>query len=283
VSSVKGDRPAAGGPVRTLKIVVEYEGTAFSGFQRQRDLRTVQLVLEEALSKIFGHLARVAGAGRTDAGVHALGQVVSTRCEGSIPTERIAEACNSVLPPDVAVRSVQEVADDFHARKSATGKSYRYVFSTGSHRSPFLARYAFHVKGVLDVQAMGRAAGHFRGTHDFRAYRATGSSVRTSKRTVFDTGVFEAGVFETGVLASLGERPEREPPERTVVFRVTADGFLYNMVRIMAGTLLLAGTGRMSPDDVPAIIESGDRERAGRTLPAHGLWLWEVGYQVRFP
>lgn len=243
-------------------MIVEYEGTWFHGFQAQGNLRTVQSVLEEALGKIFGHPARIVAAGRTDAGVHARGQVISTRCEGRIPTAHIVQAVNSILPSDVAVRSVEEVEHTFHARKSARSKVYRYYIAYGGARSPFLARYALDIDHDLITEWMVEAARHYCGRHDFTAFRAAGTGVKTSTRTVLDSRVWvEEGCFG-----------------RIVCFQVEANGFLYNMVRIMAGTLLEVGKGRIRPGQIPDIIESRDRNSAGPTLPARGLWLWEVRY-----
>ncbi len=256
-----GSRVMAEPGARTLKITLGYDGSAFSGFQRQRGLRTVQQVLEEGLGRIFGHPVRVAGAGRTDAGVHALGQVVSTVCAGSIPKASIVEAANSVLPEDIALVSVEEVIADFHARRDARSKTYRYVFDTSPQRSPFLCKYSFLVKRGLDTAAMGEAAGHFVGKQDFATFRATGSSVKTSVRHVLHAKVLPVPCFD-----------------RCIAFEIEADGFLYNMVRIMAGLLLDVGTGRTRPQDVQAIVESRDRSRVGATLPPQGLWLVSVQY-----
>jgi len=247
--------------VRTLKITLGYDGSAFCGFQRQRGLRTVQQVLEEGLGKVFGHTVRVAGAGRTDAGVHALGQAVSTACRGSIPTGNVVEAANSVLPEDVALVSVEEVAAGFHARRDARSKTYRYVFDTSPQRSPFRCKYSFFVKRDLDTAAMDEASRHFQGKQDFSAFRASGSSVKTSVRTILRARVLPVPCFD-----------------RCIAFEIEADGFLYNMVRIMAGLLLDVGNGRMRLQDVQAIIESHDRSRVGATLPPQGLWLVSVRY-----
>jgi len=250
-----------GPEVRTIKITVQYDGSAFSGFQRQPGLRTVQEVLEEGLSRIFGHSARVTGAGRTDAGVHALGQVVSTICQGSIPAARIVEAANSVLPDDLALVSAEEAAPGFHARRAARSKIYMYIFDTSPQRSPFLCRYSLHVKRDLDSAAMDEACGYFVGRQDFSAFRASGSGVKTSIRTVLRAQVRRLPCFDA-----------------CVAFEIAADGFLYNMVRIMASLLLDAGTGRIRPQEVQAIIESRKRSRVGATLPAQGLWLVSVQY-----
>jgi tRNA pseudouridine38-40 synthase len=204
------------------------------------------------------------GAGRTDAGVHALGQVVSTTCWGSIPTSRIVEAANSVLPDDMALVSAEDAQEGFDARRDAVGKTYIYVFDMSPARSPFRQRYSLHVGKRLDVAAMEEASRHFVGTHDFSAFRASGSSVKTSVRTVREARVHDMPCFQG-----------------CVAFEITADGFLYNMVRIMAGLLLDVGSARVGAREAPAIIESRDRSRAGATLPACGLWLKSVQYWPR--
>jgi tRNA pseudouridine38-40 synthase len=250
-----------GSEVRTLKMVLQYEGTGFHGFQRQGDKRTVQSEVESALASVFGHVVRVAGAGRTDAGVHALGQVISTTCSGTIPTAQIAAAANSLLPDDVAVVRVDEVCGGFHAQKSAQGKVYRYLIHNSRIKSPFASRFSYLVEQELDAEGMAIAASHFLGEHDFTCMRAAGSTVKTSTRIVREARVWVDDWFG-----------------RTVFFQVEANGFLYNMVRIMAGTLLSVGRGKVSPEDIPGILASKDRKRAGQTLPPHGLWLVLVKY-----
>ncbi len=251
-----------GSALRRLGMIMEYDGTEFCGFQRQGDLRTVQLVMEQAASRVFGHSAKVRGAGRTDSGVHAIGQVISTDCMGSIPTDRMIRALNSILPEDIAVSRVVEVEEQFCAQRCATSKVYRYVFSDHEYASPFVSRYALPLRQRVDIQAMQEAASQFEGSHDFAAFRATGSSAKTTTRTVLSSKV-----------------SVREAIGRLIVFEIEANGFLYNMVRIMAGTLLEVGRGRIGAHDVSEIMRLGARENAGPTLPPNGLWLMCVRYE----
>ncbi|MGE5591007.1 MAG: tRNA pseudouridine(38-40) synthase TruA [Bacillota bacterium] len=250
---------------RNVRLVVQYDGTDLHGFQRQKGDLSVQEALERAIRQVTGEEALLAAAGRTDAGVHALGQVVTFRTAARLPLERLPWALNAHLPSSIVVQSAAEVPPDFHARFSAHAKTYRYAIQNSRFPVPLAARYAYLWREPLDVEAMGRAARHLVGRHDFAAFRATGSSARTTVRTVLDC------------------RVEAEPLEgtdggRLVAVWITADGFLYNMVRIMAGTLLEVGAGRRAPDDLPAILASRQRSRAGKTLPPHGLCLVRVDY-----
>ncbi|MGE5484367.1 MAG: tRNA pseudouridine(38-40) synthase TruA [Ignavibacteriales bacterium] len=251
--------------MRNIKVTVEYDGTNYHGFQVQGKMPTIQAVLQDAIERITGTRAAVTGAGRTDAGVHARGQVINFKTHSRIPTERFAHALNSVLPDDVVAVSAEEVPQDFHSRYSATSKVYGYTFWNAEFPSPFWRAYALWVRQELDVDAMRAAAGDFTGRHDFAAFRSTGSSAVTTVRTV----------FRSTVQASKGGSPGRG---RLVVFTVEADGFLYNMVRIMAGTLLEVGIGKRGPGDVRLALAEPSRGLAGPTLPPNGLCLEEVRY-----
>lgn len=246
-------------------MTLEYDGGGFHGFQSQGELRTVQSEVESALSRLFSGDVKVVGAGRTDAGVHARAQVVSSVVSGSIPTRNIARAANSILPKDIALTAVREMPPGFDANRSAQSKVYRYYYYTAPNRSAFCCRYACWIGAPLDVGSMRLAAGHFVGSHDFSAFRAAGSAVKTSVRDVLG--------------ASVSEIPENR---RLVCFEVEATGFLYNMVRIMAGTLLEVGRGKMAVADVRAAVRSKERASAGPTAPPQGLWLWEVRYPASF-
>lgn len=244
--------------MRNICLVVAYEGTAYRGFQIQKGGRTIQGELEKALGGIFGHAPRVMAAGRTDAGVHALGQVVNFRAEGSIPTDRIPRALNGLLPPDIVVRGAAEVPPSFHARYDATGKTYRYLIYTGGIPSPFWRRYSLMAGRSLDLAAMQQAAAFLVGTHDFRSFQASGSSVKRTVRTVSDISIREV------------------PP--LVIFEARADGFLYKMVRNIVGTCLEIGLGAMKPEDIREVLVRADRDAAGPTAPPEGLFLVRVDY-----
>ncbi|HEY8346834.1 MAG TPA: tRNA pseudouridine(38-40) synthase TruA [Symbiobacteriaceae bacterium] len=246
--------------MRTIKLTLQYDGTHYAGFQRQPNGVTIQEKLEEALRKVTGNPdLRIGGAaGRTDAGVHARGQVVHFRTDSRIPTDRWPYALNSHLPPDIAVVAAEEVPEGFHARFWARWKRYRYTIQCGPFPLPLYRLYAYHWRYPVDVERMAEAAALLVGRHDFAAFRSTGGSAKTSVRTIFDLKV-----------------TVQEP---LILVDVTADGFLYNMVRIIAGTLVEVGSGLRSLDQVREALATGNRDLAGRTLPARGLCLEEVGY-----
>lgn len=240
------------------KITVEYNGRDFCGWQRQKNGRSVQEELETVLSGLFGVKTAVQGSGRTDAGVHAIGQAAHFDAETSIPVDKIPFAVNTMLPQDVKVKACEQVADDFHAQFGAKRKTYRYRLYFAPHLSPLRADLAEQITSNLDIDAMKRAAKHIEGEHDFKAFSASGGKVKTTVRTVYSVVV------------------NRQDDE--LYIDVTGNGFLYNMVRIIAGTLVYVGESRIAADDIPDILASRDRKRAGKTLPACGLYLLEVKY-----
>ncbi len=239
-------------------LVISYRGTAYAGWQRQNNALTVQQVVEEALSDVLGEPSVVIGAGRTDAGVHARGQVVHLSPARPAALGALVHGTNHRLPEDVRVLSAAVAADDFHARYSASGKEYRYRLIAAEVLSPLDAPFALRVEPGLDRAAMRAAAAAFVGRHDFSAFALAGGSHRSPVRTVT-------------VAELLGEGDE-------LVARVEGDGFLRGMVRSMVGTLLDVGRGRRSPDDVRGLLQGGPRSGAGATAPAHGLCLERVTY-----
>jgi tRNA pseudouridine38-40 synthase len=244
--------------MRTLKLVLEYDGFDYCGWQVQPAVPTIQGVLERALDKILGEHIRVEGAGRTDAKVHALGQVASFQCLSQIPAGALQRALNSTLPKDVAVREVQETPADFHARFSARGKVYTYRILNRPVRSPLRLRYVWYVPQALDVEAMRLAGAALQGTHDFSAFQGSGSEVHTTERTLTEVSLSHDG--------------------DEVVLQCAADGFLRHMVRNIVGTLVEVGHGARSPADVERILKGRDRRLAGVTAPPQGLYLLEVLY-----
>lgn len=244
-----------------IKVTVAYDGTNYYGFQEQRGTRfqTVQGILEKCISKLAGKEIRVIGAGRTDSGVHARDQVVNfDPGRWPIPIERVAYALNSQLPRDIVALEAVEVPDSFHARFSAVAKSYRYTIYNGRIHSPFLRLYSYHIPQPLDAGAMLAGAGYLVGRHDFSAFRALGTPVKTTVRNLY-----EAGVSREGDL---------------VYVDVRADGFLYHMVRMISGTLIRVGLGKLRPEEVADILASRDSMRGGPTAPARGLCLEKVEY-----
>lgn len=249
------------GVPRTIKLTLQYEGTAYAGFQRQPNGVTVQEKLEEALRSLTADPGFKIGAasGRTDAGVHACGQVVHFATESRIPVEKWPHALNQHLPEDIVACAAEVVPDDFHARYWALSKRYRYTIDNGPFPAVMTRRYAYSwPRQTLDLTAMRGAALLITGRHDFAAFRSSGGAAKTSVRTVTDLTVTSA------------------PPY--IYVDIEADGFLYNMVRIIAGTLVEVGSGKRSLADVSRALTSGDRRYAGKTLPAHGLCLEAVRY-----
>jgi tRNA pseudouridine38-40 synthase len=243
---------------RTLRLVIEYDGTDFAGWQRQVGQRTVQACLEEALAALTGQQLRITGAGRTDAGVHAEGQVASVRVETRIPEGGLLRGLNANLPPDIAVREVSEVPGTFDARRAARGKTYRYQIWNHVVRSPLRGRTSWHYRARLDTDAMRAAAAAFVGQHDFRAFRASDCERKTTVRLVRTCEVWRQGAL--------------------ISCEVEGTAFLKNMVRIMVGTLVAAGRGEIDAEGVSKLLVDGERADAGVTAPAHGLTLVRVAY-----
>ena len=241
-----------------FRITVAYDGADFVGWQRQAAGVSIQGLLEDALGEIDGRPVTVAGAGRTDAGVHALAQVAAFSLAREIESDVIMRALNAHLPETVRVLAAEIVDAGFHPQFAARAKTYRYRIWNGDAVSPFERSYAWHVPGRLDIDAMAAAARLFEGTHDFAAFQGTGSDVKTTVRTVMRSLVSN--------------------DEPLVSYEITGDGFLRHMVRTIAGTLVDVGRGRRSEESIGGLIASGDRSAAGQTAPAHGLFLVRVDY-----
>jgi len=242
--------------------MLAYDGTRYAGWQTQVDQTTLQSTLEAAMERICGERIRVAASGRTDAGVHALGQVVSCSTHVSLSADVLCRALNARLPHDMAVLSVAEAPRGFHARRDAVGKVYRYHIDNGAIADLFLRRYRWHVPRPLDADAMARAAGPLIGTHDFRSFEASGGERKSSVRTVSRFAV------------------TCPPPSRgrEICLEVEANGFLYKMVRTLVGTLVEVGRGRQSEAWPAEVLRARDRRRAGPTAPPQGLFLVRVVY-----
>lgn len=244
-----------------VKLLIEYDGTGLSGWQRQANGPTVQQHLEEALEALLGEPISVTGASRTDAGVHARGQVAHFDWGArKIPLHGLVRALNSTLPEAIAVRAAEDAGDEFHARFSAAAKDYRYLIDNGSVRSPLLRRFCWWIRPPLSLEAMREGARHLVGENDFAAFQASGCQAKTTVREIF-------GIRLTAL------------PDSVVSIDVRGNAFLRNMVRIIAGTLAEVGRGRLSPTEVGDILASRDRTRGGQTAPARGLCLRVVHYQ----
>ena len=245
--------------MRNFKVVLQYEGTKYQGWQRQETTgNTLQGKLEALLSKMCGHKVEVHASGRTDAGVHALGQVANFHMETDMIPEKIMEYMNRYLPEDVAVIAIEEVGERFHSRLNAKGKTYMYRILNTEIPHVFDRRYVYVFPQTLDMEAMQKAAAYLIGTHDFKAFTSNRRMKKSSVRTITNIRI---------------ERIQDE-----IRFTYEGNGFLYHMVRILTGTLLEVGNGTRNADDIPSILASGMRENAGALVPAKGLTLVEVRY-----
>lgn len=242
----------------TFKITVAYDGTDYIGWQRQATGTSIQGLLEDALREFGDGDIAVSGAGRTDAGVHALAQVASFALVRAIAPDAVVRALNAKLPDAIRVTAAEEVPASFHARFDARGKTYRYRIWNGDVLPPFERRYAWHVPGGLDVEAMRQAAALVEGPHDFAAFQSAGSDVATTTRNVYASTLTSDGAL--------------------LIYETIADGFLRHMVRALAGSLVEIGRGQHAPDWIARVLESRERSAAGRTAPAHGLFLVRVHY-----
>lgn len=252
--------------MRNLKLTLAYDGTRFVGWQRQSEGESIQGLLEAALSRFEGAPVVVHGAGRTDAGVHALGQVASAQVTCTHDTASITRGLNAQLPLDIRVTRVEEVAADFHARFSATTKTYRYLLRTSAVSNPFERMYVWHLSETLDLEAMRHASACLVGTHDFSAFQSTGSEPGTSVRTI-----------RRSELVTWPDWFERDTPA-LLAYEIEGDGFLRHMVRAIVGTLVAIGRGWRTSSSMVALLGGAARADAGATAPAHGLFLVRVDY-----
>lgn len=244
--------------MRNLLLTLAFCGTRYHGFQVQKNALSVCEVFQDAVQKVLGARLDVKGCSRTDSGVHANMYCLSMPVQSAIPPDKLVLALNSHLPPDIAVRSVCEVAPDFHARYSCTGKEYLYRLHNSRIRDPFSPQLSYRWGFPMDVPLLHSESQSFVGRHDFAAFQSAGSDIADTTRTISSFAVERQGEF--------------------VHFVVRGDGFLYNMVRIMVGTLVFVAAGRIRPGEIPAILASRDRSRAGKTMPAQGLFLNRVFY-----
>jgi tRNA pseudouridine38-40 synthase len=259
--------------MRNLKLILAYDGAEFSGWQVQPDAATVQGTLASAIGRITGEKVLPQGSGRTDAGVHALAQVVTFVTESSVPTANFVKALNDILPPSVRVLEVTEAPMEFHARHSARAKTYRYRIYREAICPPFLARYVWHYPYPLDEKAMARAALLVVGEHDFTSFAAVDPDKSVNHRGHGGTQeILEASNVRT-IFASSWERAGEE-----LMYTVRGSGFLHRMVRNLVGTFILVGKGALQLDDVTQILEARNRSAAGPTAPASGLYLVGVEY-----
>ena len=256
-SSWKTAASIGGGQVRTIKLIIEYDGTGYAGWQVQPNGLAVQQVMEEGLARLVKHPVKLFSSGRTDAGVHARGMVAAFRTETAIPVQAFRDGLNAFLPPDIAVRHAAEASADFDPRRDAKGKHYRYTILRAPCRAPLARLFAWHLRKPLDLERMRQAAALFVGEHDFASFRTSGCAAKTTVRRIDAVEVGQEGEF--------------------IHVDVQGSGFLRNMVRIMVGTLVEVGSGRLAPERVRQCLEEPGCS-AGPTAPPHGLCLVEVYY-----
>ncbi|MBL7158731.1 MAG: tRNA pseudouridine(38-40) synthase TruA [Candidatus Omnitrophica bacterium] len=246
--------------VINIKLTISYDGTRYSGWQIQKNARTIQAEIEKALRKILRKRIRITGAGRTDAGVHAKGQVANFHTDKKIPLKNLRSALNTYLPPEMSILRAKWVKAAFHSQFDAIEKKYRYTVFQGDADNPFLRPYYYKFSGKLDIRQMKKEARSLVGKHDFRAFqaKAASSKLKSTVRAIKSISVSKKGRF--------------------IFIDITADGFLHNMVRVIAGTLIEAGRGHMLPGSTKRILASGSRKAAGPTVPSKGLSLISIKY-----
>lgn len=244
--------------MRNIKLIIEYDGKKFGGWQKQPTKLNIQGEIEQAIKEITGEEVELNASGRTDSGVHSLGQVANFKTNSNIETEKIPFAINSKLKKSIVIKSAEEVDENFHARYNCKGKKYRYIINNSVQGTAIYRDLEYHIPQKLDINKMREAIKFFEGEHDFKGFRASGTSNKNSIRTIYSAEI----------------KQENEK----IVIELTGNGFMYNMVRIISGTLVDVGLGKIKPENIPEIINSKDRNKAGKTLPAHGLYLVEVYY-----
>ena len=244
--------------MRNIKLVIEYDGKGFNGWQKQPNKLNIQGEIEKAIGEITGEEIELIASGRTDAGVHSLGQVANFKTNSKIDIDKFPYAINSKLKKSIVIKSAEEVPERFHSRYSVHSKTYRYTINNSKFGTALYRDMEYHFPIKLDENKMQEAAKYFEGEHDFKAFKASGTSSKSSVRIIYKAVV--------------------KRQDDRVIIELTGNGFLYNMVRIIAGTLVDVGIGKIKPEEIKNIIEEKDRKKAGKTLPARGLCLLEVQY-----
>ncbi len=245
--------------MRNIKLTIEYDGKDFNGWQKQPNKLNIQGTIEQAIKCITGEDVELNASGRTDAGVHAIGQVANFKTDSKIPIEKFAIAINSRLKKSIVIKKAEEVDERFHSRLSCKKKTYRYIINNSEEGSAIYRNLETHIPQKLDVSKMEQAVKYFEGEHDFKAFKASGTSSKSSVRTIYEAKVYQK--------------------DEKIFIELTGNGFLYNMVRIIAGTLVDVGMGKIEPEEITQIINEGKRENAGKTLPPNGLYLLKVMYE----
>ena len=244
--------------MRNIKLTIEYDGKDFNGWQKQPTKLNIQGTIEQAIKQITGEDVELNASGRTDAGVHALGQVANFKTNSQIPIEKFAIAINSKLKRSIVIKKAEEVDERFHSRLSCKKKTYRYIINNSPEGTAIYRNLETHIPQKLDLSQMKKAIKYFEGEHDFKAFKASGTSSKSSVRTIYKADIYQ----------------ENEK----IFIEITGNGFLYNMVRIIVGTLVEVGLGKIKPEKIFYIIQQGKRENAGKTFPPNGLYLLKVMY-----
>ena len=245
--------------MRNIKLIIEYDGKDFNGWQKQPTKLNIQGEIERAIKDITGEDVDLIASGRTDAGVHALGQVANFKSNSNIPVEKFPIALNTKLKRSVRILSAEEVDENFHSRYNCKKKTYRYVINNSENGTAIYRNLEYNFSQKLDLKKMQEAAQYFVGEYDFKGFKASGTSSKSSVRIIYKAEVYKE--------------------DEKLIIELTGNGFLYNMVRIISGTLLEVGIGKIKPEEIEGIIKSGERERAGKTLPPQGLYLVKVEYE----
>ena len=245
--------------MKNIKLTIEYDGKDFNGWQKQPDKLNIQGTIEQAIERITGEKVDLNASGRTDAGVHAIGQVANFKTNYELPIEKWPLALNANIKKSIVIKSAEEVEERFHSRLSCKRKTYRYVINNSKYGTAIYRYLETHIPQKLDIEKMQQAVKHFEGEHDFKAFKASGTSSKSSVRTIYKAEVLQM-------------------PDERIYIELTGSGFLYNMVRLISGTLVDVGLGKIEPNAIPSIIDSKQRERAGKTLPPNGLYLLNVEY-----
>ena len=244
--------------MRNIKLTIEYDGKDFNGWQKQPNKLNIQGEIERAIENVTGEKVELIASGRTDAGVHALGQVANFKTISNFPIEKFPIAINSQVKNSIRIQNAEEVDEKFHSRFNCKKKTYRYVIDNSKYGTAIYRNIVYHMPIKLDVEEMKKGIKYFEGEHDFKAFKSSGTSSKSSVRTIYSANIITEGT--------------------NIAIILTGNGFLYNMVRIIAGTLVDVGLGKIKSSDIPEIIESKDRQRAGKTLPPQGLMLLSVEY-----
>ena len=244
--------------MRNIKLIIEYDGSKFGGWQKQTTKLNIQGEIEQAIKEITGEEIELTASGRTDAGVHSLGQVANFKTNSEIEIDKIPYAINSKLKKSIVIKSAEEVEENFHARYNCKGKKYKYIINNSEQGTAIYRGLECHIPQKLDIEKMQKAIKYFEGEHDFKGFRASGTSSKSSVRTIYKAEVKQEG--------------------EKITIELTGNGFMYNMVRIISGTIVDVGLGKVMPEEIPQLIASKDREKAGKTLPPYGLYLVEVYY-----